>query len=54
VPRSLELLNVNGQRLLATPLLQNQHSLPVGTLPSGVYLLKIMTDRGVLVRRLNK
>jgi hypothetical protein len=51
---SLTLYDVSGKRLLHTLVSGNSSSLSVSGIPSGVYLLQITTEQGIVVKKIIK
>lgn len=48
----IELININGQQMSARPVTQAQVSIPVQHMAGGIYLVRIVTDAGVITRRI--
>ncbi len=54
VMTELEIINAQGQKLSTHSLTEKVNSLDISNLPSGVYTLRIKTDRGIAIRKLIK
>jgi len=51
---SVEILDITGKEILNAHLLDNQYLIDTNSLPQGIYLIKIYTDKGTVIKRFIK
>lgn len=54
VPRRIELLDLTGKKMISEPTQALSHQLEVDRLESGVYILQVITDAGIIHQRILK
>jgi len=51
---SLTISNTNAQQLIAQPIIKQQTEIDISSLPTGIYIVKVWNDKGVMVQKVIK